>query len=119
MHLTTEIPRSDWTTYLAWLTEQLPGTDGTIEAIGEEIGDQMEVASLPVRRLSYDVSEDAIDITLGGPGTCLPVPLHHFDLHPQHLWVDVQDGMPVALMIERADGDRTLLRLTPEPALGT
>lgn len=116
-HVTTQIPRADWPAYLEWLTGQLPGTEGTIEHLGEDIGDQVEVARAPVRAIRWDDDATAIAVILHGPADEAGHD-RHLVTEPVELWTDVAaDTVPSSLLVERAGGERTLVRLAPEPAL--
>jgi hypothetical protein len=116
MSVTTEIPISD----LAALADRLPppGTvDVTIEVIGEDVGDQVEVQKLPWHRLVYDSAGDILELSVGGRGHGVPVVLRHEIQHPSRVWVE-EDGPSVeSISIDREGGPKTLVRFFERKAL--
>src|SRR5262245_10210467 len=64
---TREIPRHEWVAFLDTFSRTHLGWLVTVEVMGEEIGNQTEVRSLPFAGISADVkdNESRIEITLG------------------------------------------------------
>lgn len=116
MSVTTEIPISD----LATLTDRLPApgvVDVTIEVIGDEVGDQVEVQKLPWHRLVYDSASDVLELSVGGRGHGVPVVLRHEIHHPTRVWVEERGSAIDSLAVDSQDGPKTLVRFFERKAL--
>lgn len=95
-----------------------PGTvDVTIEVIGEEIGDQIEVQKLPWHALVYDNSRRIVELSVGGRGHSVPVVLRHEIHDPKEVWVEEDGGSVRSISVEREDGPRTIVRFHERRAL--
>ena len=104
------------------LSERLPapGTvDVTIEVVGEDVGDQVEVQRLPWHALVYDESGDVIELSVGGRGGRVPVVLRHEIHEPTATWVEEEAGAIHAISIDRKDGPKTIVRFHERKALET
>ncbi len=118
MHLDIELPKESWASYLEDISKNLPASEVVIEVIGEDIGDQVEAAWLPLRFLSYDPRDDVFEVAVGGRDPEYPVVLRHLVHRPRRLWVDEEEGvLPRFVLVEDADGTRTLIRIRHLPAL--
>ncbi len=118
MHPEFELPKESWASYLEDVTKNLPTSEVVIEVIGEEIGDQVEANWLPFRFLAYDPRDDVFEVAVGGRSPEYPVVLRHLVHRPVRLWVDEEEGvLPGHLLVEDADGTRTLIRIRRVPAL--
>ena len=115
---TTEFPLER----LENLAELLPApesVDVTIELLDESFGDQLEADRLPWHAFVYDVRNNLIELSVGGRDRRVPVVFRHSIHNPSGVWLDQEDGLPVALMIEVEDGPRTIVRFHRHAALGT
>lgn len=104
------------------LADLLPGpesVDVTIEVLDESFGDQVEADHLPWHALMYDAHNDVIELSVGGRDRRIPVVLRHSISHPTGVWLEQEDGLPVALMIESKDTAKTIVRFHRHAALGT
>jgi hypothetical protein len=104
------IEQTRWGEYLGELSRRAEGYPTTIEIMAAGLGDQTEARSVPLRELAYDPHE-GIAVSVGGTTPEHPVVLRHVIAHPQRLEVADEPGIPSALMIDDADGTRTLIRL--------
>lgn len=116
MSVTTEVDSRA----LGDLAERLPapGTvDVTIEVVGEDLGDQVEVQSLPWHALVYDEVGDVIELSVGGRGGRLPVVLRHQIHHPSSVWIEEEGGSVRAISIEQRGEPTTIVSFHERPAL--
>ena len=103
------------------LSDLLPApesVDVTIEVLDESFGDQLEADRLPWHALVYDARSDVIELSVGGRDRRLPVVFRHSISGPTGLWLEQEDGLPVALMIESTDSAKTIVRFHRHAALG-
>jgi hypothetical protein len=101
------IEQGEWSAYLAELSRQAEGYRTTIEVLGEDIGDQIEAREMPLRELAFDPRE-GIALSLGEMDS---ETLRHVMPEPVDLETTDEPGVPSALMVEQADGLRTVIRL--------
>ncbi|HUP16372.1 MAG TPA: DUF5335 family protein [Acidimicrobiia bacterium] len=107
---------------LEGLAELLPApesVDVTIEVLDESLGDQLEADRLPWHAFVYDVRNNVIELSVGGRDRRVPVVFRHLVQRPTGIWLEQEQGLPVALMIEAEDSPRTIVRFHHHAALGT
>jgi hypothetical protein len=111
---TREIPRSEWTRCFAEFTRENRGAHATVEIIGRDIGDQVQIADQPLDGIAADDKdgESRIWITFAGSGS-------------DHLSHSIQDPVTVRLRsaggattleIESRDGSKTMLQFSSQGA---
>ncbi|CAN5840896.1 hypothetical protein BH23ACT4_BH23ACT4_09510 [soil metagenome] len=116
MSTTTELPIESIEVLAARLPA--PGTvDVSIEVVGEEIGDQIQVQRLPWHALIYDEAARILELSVGARGRDLPVVFRHEIHRPVEVWFKEDAGIITALSIEPEEGPRTLVRFHERPAL--
>lgn len=116
MSTTTELPLGSIDELSARLPA--PGTaDVTIEIVGEDIGDQIQVQRLPWHALIYDAPAGVLELSVGGRGRRVPVVFRHEIHDPQRLWVEEDGGLVRSIAIEQGDGVQTIVRLYARQAL--
>jgi hypothetical protein len=116
MSVTTELPFG----YIADFAARLPqsgSVDVTIEVLGEDIGDQIQVQRLPWHALTYDNSSGVLELSVGSRIRNVPVVFRHEIHHPQRLWVEEDGGSIKAISIEQAGGVQTIVRFHERQAL--
>ena len=113
--MTRQVPREEWQRYFETLgrSERMRAT---LEVVSGELGDQTEAERMPLSSVSYDDRRDAITVAVGGRSERYPVVLWHTLESPKRVDVREEEGRPTAILVETADGVRTILRLIPEPA---
>ena len=98
----------------------VPGSaDVTIEVLDESFGDQLEADRLPWHALVYDTRSGVIELSVGGRDRRIPVVFRHSIAGPTGIWLEQEDGLPVALLIESEDSAKTIVRFHRRAALGT
>jgi hypothetical protein len=113
---TNELPRDGWRVYFDDLSRTLVTTQTTVEIEGPDLGAQVQAEGLLLSGISYDDRDDilVVDLSPGGPAE----PLEHLVSSPQRIRVEASDGiLPSTIEVEDAEGQRTLVRLQPAPAL--
>ncbi len=107
---TREIPQSEWAGFFAEFTRENRGAHATVEIMGRDIGDQIQVSDQALDGVAADDKdgESRIWITFAGSGN-------------DHLSHSVEDPVAVrvhgtTLEIEDRDGVRTMLQLSGEGA---
>lgn len=90
--------------------------DVTIERIGEDVGDRLQVDRRPWPGLTYDPAAHAIEISVGAQNGAAVVSRHVVH-RPERVWVEPRDGAVDSVNIEVADGPGTMLRFRRRPAL--
>jgi hypothetical protein len=115
---TDEIARSDRKSFFELLTKEQEGTDVTIEVVGEDFGDQVEVERLPFAYIAYDDKDDVVIVAVGGVSSRYPVLLRHLIEHPQKIYSDgtVAEAL-TTIDIIGDDGAQTLVSFRPRLAL--
>lgn len=101
------IEQSRWAEYLAELSRQAEGYDAAIEVMSSELGDQVEIRRAPLNELAFDPRE-GIAVAVGGDVQLL----RHVIERPTRLEATDEPGVPSALLVEDADGTKTLLRFS-------
>lgn len=95
-----------------------PGTvDVTIEVLGEDIGDQVEVQRLPWHTLIYDGSSNVVELSIGARGESVPVRFRHEIHNPSRVWLEEEAGSVRAISIECEDGPQTIVTFHERRAL--
>lgn len=95
-----------------------PGTvDVTIEVMGEDIGDQVQVQRLPWHTLIYDDSSRVLELSIGARGESIPVRFRHEIHHPSRVWLEEEAGTVKAISIECENGPQTIVKFHERPAL--
>jgi hypothetical protein len=111
---TREIPRSEWNQFFAEFTRENRGAHTTIEIIGRDIGDQVQIADQPLDGIAADDKdgESRIWITFAGSGS-------------DHLSHSVENPAAVRLRstttgttleVESGDGFKTIVQLGSQGA---
>lgn len=112
---TTQVPLDA----LDQLSRRLPepgSVDVTIEVLGLDIGDQVEVQRLPWHALVHDRS--TIEISVGGRDHSAPVALRHEIRDPDSVWVEEERGTIAAISIDDLGGLKTIVRFHERRSLG-
>ena len=114
---TDDLPRAGWQANLDDLTRQHEGHEVTIELLDRELGDEEEVARLPLSSIGFDPKDDVVIVAVGGRDGRFPVVLRHMVENPQRIVVDshADDGR-VALDVVDGDGDHTIVTIWPPAA---
>lgn len=90
--------------------------DVTIERIGVDVGDQLQVDRRPWLGLTYDPATHSIEISIGASSGGAFVSRHVVH-RPERVWVESRDGAVNSVNIEVADGPDTMLRFHRRRAL--
>jgi hypothetical protein len=106
------IEQREWTDYLAELSRQAMGWEVAIEVMSDDLGDQLEVSRAPLNEVTFDARE-GLAVAVGQHAQLL----RHVIARPVRLEATEEAGIPLALLVEEADGTRTLLRLMPPEPL--
>ncbi|HUG31691.1 MAG TPA: DUF5335 family protein [Acidimicrobiia bacterium] len=118
MSTTTQLPIESIGEFAVRLPE--PGTvDVTIEVIGEDIGDQIQVERLPWHALIYDEAEKVLELSVGARGRNLEAVFRHEIHEPVKFWVEDEAGAVKSLSIEHEDGTQTIVHFLGHRALTT
>jgi hypothetical protein len=114
---TQTLPRDAWTTYFDTLSKDLGTTIVTIEAVGQDIGDQLAADHLVLTGITYDHKDDILVIGVDAPGGD-PEEYQHTVADPQTIMVATgdPDGPPLVIDVEDGEGRHhiTSLELAPE-----
>ncbi len=113
---TNELARDGWRVYFDELSRTLATTRATVEIDAPNLGAQIQAEGLVLSGISYDDRDDVLVVGLspGGPAESL----EHFVSNPQRILVESSQGiLPSTIEVEDAEGQRTLVRLEPAPAL--
>jgi len=113
---TEELTRDRWRAYFDDLSRTLATTQATVEIEGADLGAQVQAEGLLLSGITYDDRDDLLVVGLspGGPTESL----EHLVSAPQRIWVESCQGIaPSTIEVEDAEGQRTLVRLQPAPAL--
>jgi hypothetical protein len=107
---TTEIPRSEWRSFLEVFSRQHEGWLATLELAGRDIA-QPPAGEFPLKEVALTSvvgGSEGITINLGKTPE---EHLKHTVIEPTHVWlVQTSEGADAALEIESADDTKTLLR---------
>ena len=90
--------------------------DVTIERMGLDIGDQLQVERRPWLGMTYDPAAQSIEISVGAHSVGAFVSRHVVH-RPERIWVESRDGAVDTVNIEVADGPDTMLRFHRRRAL--
>jgi hypothetical protein len=116
---TREIPREEWRSFFEAFSRMHEGWPVTVEALGDDIGVQVEAAAIPLGEVTAENEPDGrcvINLILGGAET--PSPVTHIIDDARRVFVEeTEDGMDVSLEIEESDGAKTLVRLEQTAAI--
>jgi hypothetical protein len=113
---TNELPRDSWRTYFDDFSRGLATTQATVEIDGPDLGAQVQAEGMVLSGITYDDRDDVLVIGLspGGPTESL----EHLVSNPQRIRIESSDGiLPSTIEVEDAEGQQTLVRLQPAPAL--
>lgn len=115
---TIELPRATWVDRLNAFTIAHEGWIVSLEVFGPEIGAQPEIVNLPLIGVSADrVDHDgtiAVSVAQSGMGH-----LTHIIHDVTHIYVEhTDDGGTAVLLVESADGTRTIIQLRATPLRG-
>jgi hypothetical protein len=106
-----QIEQSRWSDYLAELTRHAEGYDVTVEVLGSDLGDQIEVRRARLAELAFDPRE-GIAVAVSDPAGHEEL-LRHVIAAPASVETTDEPGVPGALLVEQDDGTKTLVRLIP------
>ncbi|MFN8062730.1 MAG: DUF5335 family protein [Vicinamibacterales bacterium] len=109
---TREIPAANWAAFCDHVNRTQRDFAATLEVQSPDIGAQVEARNLPFDGIAADVKDArlSISVTLRAGTTGL---LTHTVTAPLRLTAESSDeGLVEALLIEAANGLRTLVRLT-------
>jgi Family of unknown function (DUF5335) len=113
---TDELARDSWRAYFDDLSRTLATTRATVEIDGPDLGAQVQAEGLVLTGVSYDDRDDVFVVGLSPGGAAETI--EHFVSSPQRIAVESAEGiLPSAIEVEDAEGQRTLVRLEPAPAL--
>ena len=101
------LDRSDWPRSLAEFTRQNAGRMSRLEIDDPEMGAQPAEDGLPLRGVTYDPTDDRVEIMLGDQGSGARH-LTHSVAHPDRLDVAASDPRHAVLRIAHGTG-QTLL----------
>jgi Family of unknown function (DUF5335) len=113
---TNELKREDWRVYFDELNRTLATTRATVEIDAPDLGAQVQAEDMVLTGISYDDRDDVLVVGLspGGPAETI----EHFVSDPQRISIEISDGvLPSVIEVEDAEGQTTLVRLEPAPAL--
>ena len=113
---TEELAREGWRTYFDELSRTLGTTRATVEIDAPNLGAQLQAEGLLLLGISYDDRDDVLVIGLspGGPSESL----EHFVSAPKRIAVESSQALlPSTIEVEDSEGQLTLVRLQPAPAL--
>jgi hypothetical protein len=110
---TREIERGDWSGFFDSFSQQHEGWLTALEELGAEVGAQVEVRELPFRGITFDhkgeEGQGTVSIMLSEAESTEHVA--HIISAPSGVQLEqTEDGADEALLIEAADGTKTLLR---------
>jgi hypothetical protein len=106
-----DIAREHWISELNRFTAMHEGWIVSIDVLATDIGAQPEVDGLPLIGIAADRLEHDGTITVSVARSATEH-LTHIVSDVRHLYLDrIEDGSSVALLIEAADGTRTLVRV--------
>jgi hypothetical protein len=115
---TQELSAEKWVEYFESVARGIDGMLVTIEIMSDELGDQVDVARLPLQAIGYDPKDNVLEVTVGGRGAHYPVLMRHFISSPETVSVEESGPLrPRAILVQDASGVRTLIRLLEPPAL--
>jgi hypothetical protein len=110
---TREIPREEWRSFFEAFSRTHEGWRVTVEALGDDIGDQVEAAGIPLGEITAEDEPDGrcvINLILGGGER--PSPVTHIIDDARRVFVEeTEDGVDVSVEIEEADSAKLLVRL--------
>ena len=113
---TNELPHDRWRSYFDDLSHGLATMRATVEIDGPELGAQVQAEGLLLSGISYDDRDDVLVVGLSPGGAAES--LEHLVSRPQRIRVEPSDAIvPSTIEVEDAEGQRTLVRLQPAPAL--
>jgi hypothetical protein len=114
---TQEIARVDWLAALEGLSQRLRGCATTIEIVGSDIGDQIEVEGAALQGLSFDpVGSEAGSILVELGDTPDDYMVHHVH-RPRTVRVAELTQGETSIQIETESGETTLISLRPRTGL--
>ncbi|HSM45361.1 MAG TPA: DUF5335 family protein [Acidimicrobiia bacterium] len=116
MSTTTQLPIESMGEFAARLP-QAGTVDVTIELIGDDIGDQIQVERLPWHALIYDDREKILELSVGARGRSREIVFRHEIHEPVTVWFEEDAGTVRSMSIEHADGTHTIVRFLEHRAI--
>jgi len=118
---TQEILRDEWARYFEQFSRRHQGWLVTVEILGLDIGDQVQVRDLPLEGITVETSDDGDEITIIA-GSRPDARISHTICAPLRVWVKQNElGADEALEIESPAGAilvRFRAAALPEPVKG-
>jgi hypothetical protein len=112
---TEDLPKGAWRRALDEITLAYRGDVVSVEIVSRQLGDQVEIAALPLAYVEYDHKDDVVIVAVhDSEGD--DVVLRHIVEHPQH--VRVHPPLPEAteaLDVVGGDGTETFVVLRAQP----
>jgi hypothetical protein len=108
--------RSSWQALLEEITLGRRGQPVTIEALDEELGDQIPAHGLPLDSIGYDARDHVIVVGLCGLAPGDTVVLRHLVTAPRSLDLLEQPDESLVLRIVDGAGVQTLVTFAPDTA---
>lgn len=114
MSTSTEVLKPErWKAYFDAVAPTLDGMLATIEETSPSLGAQVHAEEMPLQALGYDPRDRVLEIAVGGSTAGDPIVLRHLVSTPQRIQVRTGDDLaPSAIVVDGADGTRTLVRLS-------
>ncbi len=94
------LPKQSWKTYFDEMSHVLAGRQVDVEVASLDMGDQVVADALPLLGITYDDSDDLVDVSLGG--------LNHLIRHPTQVELTEEDGRLRRLAFTTPDGVEVL-----------
>ena len=112
-----EIPRGVWRQYFDDFSRNLPALLASVEVAGPETGAQVEVDHGVLTGITYDDRDDIVVIGLDAPPGGTREDVERTVSQPEQIYVAGDEGGEAVFDIEDAEGNKTLVRVEPAPAL--
>lgn len=104
-----QIERHHWNEFFADLSRRAVNSVVSIEVMSTQLGDQVDEHDVLLDGIEFD-PRDGIVVSMADRGN---VVVRHAIPNPIKVQVVDTPGVPQAVMVEAADGTRTLLHLAP------
>jgi hypothetical protein len=101
--LTRKLEKSQWRSFLEYLSEMLEGAQAEIEVASLSLGDQIEAEWLPLLGITYDPKADVVEVALEGHD--------HIIYKPRELYFAEDPAGLTALEVVDAEGARQIIKL--------
>jgi hypothetical protein len=105
------IPQSEWRTFFDQLSRDHEGWLTTVEIVGGEVGDEIEVEELPLAGIGADTrgsAQGSIEVTVGEDAEDQETHIIH---DAERVVYDEAEGGAKLLQIISADGERTIVKM--------